>query len=143
MRESLPKLNRDKLLRERELTEEKLEELLEVKVSQGTTWAEIKRNVESSIFIRFIVTEDFNIYISPGNNTHDGIMEDNGLRSEDCIITNGALWEEDDDRLMFSYQATPVTILHLAAEKKIFKFFEANGIKLRTDYLHSEEMAYD
>lgn len=143
MRESVPKLNRDKLLREKELTEEQLVELLEVKISQGTTWGEIERNIKSGIFIRFIVTEDFNIYISPGNNTHDGMMEDDGLRSEDCAITNGALFEEDDGRLMFSYQAMPVTILHLAAEKKILKFFEAHGVKLRTDYSHSEEMAYD
>ncbi len=140
MRESIPKLNRDKLLKEKELTEEQLEDLIEIKVSQGSTWEDIKKNKEGGAFLRFIVTKDFNVYLGPGNNTHDGIMEDNGLVSEDCVITNGALIERNNGNLIFSYQATPVTVLHLAAEKKIIKFFKDRGVELKSDDWRDEEV---
>lgn len=38
MRESVPKLNRDKLLEDKKITEEQLEDLLEVKISNGVSW---------------------------------------------------------------------------------------------------------
>lgn len=86
------------------------------------------------------MTKNNDIFIAPGNTTHNGIMDDNGLTSEDCLITNGALWEEDNGNLTFSYQSSPVTIFHLAAEKKIIKFFKAKGIELGNAYGHAKEI---
>lgn len=121
------------MLEEKEPTEEQLEKFLEVKISQGATWEDIKRSIEGRAFLRFVVTKDFDVYISSSHNTHDEILDDNGLMFNDCIIPNGALWEDDNGGLRFSYQATPTTVFNHAAEKKIIKFFETRGIKFRHD----------
>lgn len=140
MKESAPKLNRDKLLKEKKLTQEQLEKLLEVKISQGTTWDNIKTYMKSNIWLRFIVTKDFNVYVDTSND-HEGIMEDNAIEIKNCIIGNGLLREDDDGSLVFSYQSSPTTILHIAVEKKIIKFFEERGIMIDKNYKHAH--SYD
>ena len=113
-----------------ELTVEQLERFLEVKISQGTTWQTIVRNIESGAFLRFIVTDNFDIYL--GTSIHDGIREDNGIDANDCLIDNGSFHENDDGRIQFIYYINKVTPIHVAAEKKIIRFFKDKGINLRT-----------
>lgn len=121
----------------KELTEIELGRLLEVKISQGTNWPAILRNAELGLWLRFIVTKNWDIYLDTGSNTHEGMMESNGLQHEDVVIDNGLVREnEAADRLVFSYQSSPMTSLHHAAEKKVLGFLRSRGIKLPEQYEH-------
>lgn len=140
MKESALKLNRDKLLKEKKLTQEQLENLLEVKISQRTTWDSVKMYMKFNVWLRFIVTKNFNVYVDTSND-HEGIMEDNAIETKDCVIDNGLLREDDDGGLVFSYQSSPLTILHVAVENKIIKFFEERGIIIDKNYKHAH--SYD
>lgn len=140
MKEGGPKTNREELLKEKELTQEELEGLLEVQISRGTTWNNIKKNMELMVWLRFIVTKDFDVYIDTSSD-HYGIMENNGIKSNDCFIDNGLLRDDSDGSLIFSYQSSPMSIIHMAAETKIMKFFENRGIKLNKEKKHAH--AYD
>lgn len=138
MKESAPKFNRDQLLKQKELTEEQIMKLLEIKISQGTTREAIKRSIESGVWLRFVVTKDFDIFVNPGSATHEVIMEDNGIEAKDCVIDNGLLRkDEDTNELVFSYQSSPITILHLASEKKLPQFLKEYGVGLKGGYKHA------
>lgn len=133
MGESIPKLNRDKLLKEKELTEEQLETLLILDVSSGTSWVSVLENIRLGAWLRFIVTEEYNIYLAPGSRDHVQIMEENGIDPKNCVITNGGLREDDNnpDVVIFSYQASQRTLIHKAVEDKILDALKARGINFK------------
>ena len=122
----------------KELTPEDLEEDLTVKISKGTNWEMIKRNVEDQIFLRFAVTNDSKIVLAPGSHTHDGLLGDNGLDWGDCAITNGVLREEDNQSLTFIYHSTTRSPLHFAVQKKLIKYLEErSGMNLSSRKISS------
>jgi len=112
------------------LSFEDLERLLEIKISHGTTWETIKRNMKLGGFLRFIVTKDFDIYI--GTSDHNGIRDDNGIDIDDCVIGNGSFQENDEGRVEFIYYTIEKTSFHEAIEKKIVSFFKDKGINFVT-----------
>lgn len=130
----MPKLNRDKLLKEKKLTEEQLETLLVLDVSSGTSWVSVLENIRLGAWLRFIVTEEYNIYLAPGSYDHVQIMEDNGIDPKNCVITNGGLREDDNnpDVVIFSYQASQRTLIHKAVEDKILDALKARGINFKS-----------
>ena len=120
-----------------ELTEESLDKLLVVNVSAGTNWERIKNNVEAGVFLRFIVTNDFEIYLAPGSHTHEGMLEDNGLEWKNCMISNGVL-RENSGTLLFIYHSASRSALHAAVEKKIIGFLkDRSGIDLSSKKISS------
>ena len=124
MREHFPVTTKDR-------KDESLDDLLEVKLSGVTTWEQIKRNVESGTWLRFVVTESLDIIIDVGSNTHEGILDDNGLEWKDLAITNAYIREDDDGKsLIFSYRSSEKGELHAAIERKILKFFKDKGMDL-------------
>lgn len=77
-----------------------------------------------------MVTKKFNVIIS-SKKEHPDILGDNNLEWKDCLIANGVIREDDDSlRLIFSYQGSPRTVVHDAAEDKILDFLKKRGIKL-------------
>ena len=121
-----------------ELTEESLEKLLEIKVSAGTKWELIKNNIEAGLFLRFTVTNDYDIYIAPGSHTHEGLLEDNDLDWKDCWLTNGVLKEEDSGDIVFIYHSTARVSHHRVVEKKIIDYLDKkSGVRLSSRKIKS------
>jgi hypothetical protein len=104
-----------------ELTAEDLEQVLKVGLSRGIDRQRIKNNIDTGVFLRFVVTNDFDIIMAPGSMLHDEVMENNGLDWKDCAITNGVLREGNEDNLMFIYHSTSRSVLHSAVQKKVMK----------------------
>ncbi len=112
---------------------ENLDRLLSVKISQGASENAIQRNIESGIWLRFVVTEEFDIVLDTGANSHEGIIEDNDLDPKKIVIPNGAVREDDDFSIVFSYQASSRTPLNDAVEKKLVEFLRARGVRIDSE----------
>jgi len=134
MTESIPKRNRDQVLSQKELTEEQLEKMLSVNISENSSWGNILENIRLGAWLRFVVTKNFKIYLAPGSYKHVAIMEYNGIDPKDCLITNGGLREDDNNPgvIIFSYQASHRTLLHKVAEDRILDILKSKGVNFKS-----------
>lgn len=121
----------------RDLSSEELGDLLSIKIRNGASWNEIADKIKLGIWIKFIVTKKRDIVLGSYSDSHRYIMETSGLEKIDLDIDNGLVREDEDaGGLIFSYQSSPMTPLHHAAEKKILFFLRSKGLKISDKYKH-------
>ena len=121
----------------KELNSEELELLLDVNIRDGVGWEEIAKKIKLGTWIKFVVTKNHHIVLGSYSDSHRDIMEMSGLHKRDLDIDNGLVREsENADALLFSYQTSPMTPLHHAAERKIMTFLRDKGLEIPERYEH-------
>ena len=117
----------------KELTEEQLLSLLEIKIGPNDSLKDILRYFKIGNFVAFIIDKNFNIVFT--NGVHKILLANLGLDWADCFVDNGLVIIHKDSKIEFMYsngrRKEKIDNFFKVAESKIKDFLISNGLEVR------------
>jgi hypothetical protein len=107
----------------KELSQKELEGLLEVKVAPGETLNELLVELKKGGFIHFLVTENFDVFLS--TSYHNTLMRRLQIDRDSCLLPDGAFKISESEIKFFNWLGVQkVKNIQAAAENKIKDFLK-------------------
>jgi hypothetical protein len=115
----------------KKFTVEEMEKLIEVKLAPSISKGDFLNFARNGVLLRFILTSDYNLYIS--NRLHTTLSEESKADLDTCLIDNGSFNAyANDQKITFNYKRTPMSDVQEASERRIMEFLKEHTITINS-----------